>query len=136
MSRHNKHNETTGSQLERSDERIYETNEIFTPMELCFDIIDSYIPVDDLKDPKSTFIDPAAGNGNFLVAIKERLLQYHSEQHVLDNMLYAVELMEDNHREMCERLGIRVDHPHIVCADSTKYDFTFGEPQGVEVHMN
>jgi hypothetical protein len=136
MSRHNKHNENIGSQIERSEERIYETNEIFTPMELCFDIIDSYIPVDDLKDPKSTFIDPAAGNGNFLVAIKERLLQYHSEQHVLDNMLYAVELMEDNHKEMCERLGIGVDHPHIVCTDSTKYDFSFGEPQGIEVHMN
>jgi len=135
VSKHNKHNETTGSQLERSDERIYETNEIFTPMELCFDIIDSYISVDDLKDPKSTFIDPAAGNGNFLVAMKERLLQYHTEQHVLGNMLYAVELMEDNHKEMCERLEIGVDHPHIVCADSTKYDFSFGEPQGIEVHM-
>lgn len=136
MSNHNKHNEKIGSNIERSDERIYETNEIFTPMELCFDIIDSYIPVEDLKDPKSTFIDPAAGNGNFLVAIKERLLQYHSEQHILDNMIYAVELMEDNHKEMCQRLGISTHHPHIVCTDSMNYDFTFGEPQGVEVHMN
>ena len=90
MSKHNKHNEKIGSQIERSDKRIYETNEIFTPMELCFDIIDSYISVEDLKDPRSTFIDPAAGNGNFLVAIKERLMQYHPEQHILDNMIYAV----------------------------------------------
>ena len=136
MSKHNKHNEKIGSQIERSDKRIYETNEIFTPMELCFDIIDSYISVEDLKDPRSTFIDPAAGNGNFLVAIKERLMQYHPEQHILDNMIYAVELMEDNHKEMCERLGISIYHPHIVCTDSMNYDFTFGEPQGVEVHMN
>lgn len=136
MSRHNKHNENTGSQVERSEERIYETNEIFTPMELCFDIIDSYISIEDLKNPESTFLDPAAGNGNFLVAIKERLMKYHSEQHVLDNMIYAVELMEDNHKEMCDRLGVTVDHPHIICADSTQYDFSFGEPQGVEVHMN
>jgi hypothetical protein len=105
-------------------------------MELCFDIIDSYISVEDLKDPKSTFIDPAAGNGNFLVAIKERLMQYHPEQHILDNMIYAVELMEDNHKEMCERLDIGIDHPHIICADSIDYDFSFGKPQGVEFHMN
>lgn len=135
MSKHNKHNEKIGSQVERSEERIYETNEIFTPMELCFDIIDSYISVDDLKNPESTFLDPAAGNGNFLVAIKERLTQYHSEQHVLDNMIYAVELMEDNHKEMCGRLGVTVDHPHIICADSTQYDFSFGNLQGVEKYM-
>lgn len=136
MSRHNKHNKQLGSQIERTEERIYETNEVFTPMELCFDIIDSYISVEDLQNPESTFIDPAAGNGNFLVAIKERLMQYHSEQHILDHMIYAVELMEDNHKEMCKRLGINIDHPHIICADSTKYDFCFGEPQGVEIHMN
>jgi hypothetical protein len=136
VSRHNKHNEKIGSQIERSEERIYETNEVFTPMELCFDIIDSYISTDELKDPNSTFLDPAAGNGNFLVAIKEKLLQYHSEQYILDNMIYAVELMEDNHKEMCERLNIGIDHPHIICADSTDYDFSFGKPQGVEFHMN
>jgi len=135
VSKHNKHNENTGSQVERSEERIYETNEIFTPMELCFDIIDSYISIDDLKNPESTFLDPAAGNGNFLVAIKERLLQYHSEQYVLDNMIYAVELMEDNHKEMCERLGVPVTHPHYVCADATTYDYSFGEPVGVEAYF-
>lgn len=135
MSRHNKHNKQTGSQIERSEERIYETNEVFTPMELCFEMIDLYISIDDLKNPKSTFIDPAAGNGNFLVALKERLMQYHTEEYVLNSMIYAVELMEDNHREMCERLGVSVDHPHIICADSTKYDFSFGEPQGIEKYM-
>ena len=135
MSKHNKHNENTGSQVERSEERIYETNEIFTPMELCFDIIDSYISIDDLKNPESTFLDPAAGNGNFLVAIKERLLQYHSEQYVLDNMLYAVELMEDNHKEMCERLGVSVTHSHYVCHDALTYDYSFGKPVGVEAYF-
>jgi hypothetical protein len=136
MKKHNQHNKNIGSKIERSEERIGQTGEVFTPMELCFEIIDSYIPIEDLQNPESTFIDPAAGNGNFIVAIKERLLQYHSEQHVVDSMIYAVELMEDNHREMCERLCVDVNHPHIVCADSTNYDFSFGKPQGIELHMN
>ena len=90
------------------------------------------ISLEELQDPKSTFLDPSAGNGNFMVAMKERLLQYHAEQHVLDHMLYAVELMEDNHKEMCERLGVGVDHPHYICHDALTYDYSFGEPVGLE----
>ena len=48
-------------------------------------------------------------------------------------MLYAIELMKDNHKEMCERLGVPIDHPHYVCANALEYDYNFGEPVGVEV---
>ena len=47
-------------------------------------------------------------------------------------MLYAVELMEDNHKEMCDRLGVDVTHPHYVCHDALTYDYGFGEPVGIE----
>ena len=43
--------------------------------------------------------------------------------------------MEDNHKEMCERLGVPIDHPHFVCKDALEYDYSFGEPIGVEVFM-
>ena len=88
--------------------------------------------LDKLQDPESIFMDNSAGSGNFMVALKEKLIEYHSEDHILNNMLYAVELMEDNHKEMCERLGVPIDHPHYVCADALKYDYSFGEPVGVE----
>ena len=48
-------------------------------------------------------------------------------------MLYCVELMEDNHKEICERLDVPIDHPHYVCADALEYDYSFGEPIGVEL---
>jgi len=127
----NKHNQNVGSTIERSDERIKETQEVFTPMELVEQMIDE-IPEELLKDPSSTFIDNSAGCGNFLVGLKNRLCQYHSEQHVLDNMLYAVEMMEDNHRELCERLGVSVTHRHYVCADALTYNYSFGEPVGLD----
>jgi hypothetical protein len=47
-------------------------------------------------------------------------------------MLYAVEMMEDNHNELCERLGVSIDHPHYVCADALEYDYSFGELIGIE----
>ena len=127
----NKHNKEVGSQIERSDERIKETQEVFTPKELVERMIDD-IPISTLQDPNSTFIDNSAGCGNFIVALKERLCLHHPEEHVINNMLYAVELMEDNHKELCQRLGIPTSHPHYVCHDALTYDYSFGEPIGVE----
>ena len=131
----NKHNESVGSKVERSDERIIETGEVFTPTQLCNQMV-SEIPESVLKDNKSKFLDNSAGSGNFMVALRDELVKYHSLNHVLDNMLYAVELVEDNHKEMCDRLGVPVDHKHYVCADALTYDYSFGEPQGVEVFFN
>ena len=128
----NKHNETVGSDVVRSDERIDQTGEVFTPAELCAEMI-SEIPESTLKDPKSTFLDNSAGSGNFLLALQTELLKYHDLTHINDNMLFGVELMEDNHAEMCKRLGVPVDHPHYVCTNTLEYDFGFGEPVGLEV---
>ena len=120
-----------GSSLERTDERIDQTGEVFTPEWLCMEMI-SNIPEHVLKDPSSTFLDNSAGSGNYFVALKKVLLQYHEEQHILDNMLYVVELMKDNHAELCERLGVPVTHPHYVNHNALTYDYSFGEPVGLE----
>ena len=130
----NKHNKLVGSDIERSDERIDLTGEVFTPMELCNIMVDE-IPLNILKNPDSTFLDNSAGSGNFMIVLRDRLKEYHSEEHILNNMLYAVELMKDNHKEMCNRLGVPVDHKHYVCYDALKYDYSFGEPVGLENFM-
>ena len=127
----NTHNENVGSDIVRSNERIDQTGEVFTPMELCREMVNE-LPLDVLQNPKSTFLDNSAGHGNFLIALRDRLLEYHELSHILDNMLYAVEYMEDNHAEMCERLGVSTDHPHYVRADATTYDYSFGKPVGLE----
>lgn len=131
----NRHNEELGSEIERSNERIDLTGEVFTPLELCESMIDE-IPEENLKNPNSKFLDPTAGNGNFLVALKTKLLKYHTEEHILNEMLYAVELMEDNHKELCERIGVDVTHLHYVCADALTYDYSFGQPVGLESYMS
>lgn len=129
----NNHNSKVGSNIERSDERITETSEVFTPVELICLILNE-IPEEVLKNPESKFLDNSAGCGNFFVALRDVLLQYHSEEHILNNMFYAVEFMEDNHKEMCEKLGVPTDHPHYVCADALKYHYQFnGTPSAVDV---
>mgnify|MGYP000046305621 CR=1 FL=1 len=127
----NKHNANLGSEIERSNDRINETGEVFTPVELVEHILKNF-PEEMLSNPKSTFLDNSAVCGNLLMALKGVLLRYHSEEHILNNMLYAVEFMEDNHIEMCSKLGVPVTHPHYVCHDALTYDYSFGEPVGVE----
>lgn len=127
----NKHNENVGSNIERSDDRIDVTGEVFTPIELCR-IMVSEIPESVLKNPNSTFLDNSAGSGNFLVALRDELMKYHDLDHILNNMMYCVELMEDNHAEICKRLGISIDHPHYVCDNALTYDYGFGELVNVE----
>lgn len=120
----NNHNKKYGSKLDRSDDRIKQTQEVFTPPDLIDKMILD-IPEEVLKNPNSKFIDNCAGDGNFLVQLVKKLKQYHSEQHIVDNMLYAVELMEDNHKELCKRIGVPTTHPHYVCYDALQYHYRF-----------
>lgn len=120
----NKHNKLAGSEVERSDKRVDTTGEVFTPQWLVEEMIDAY-PEESFKDSSSTFLDNSAGSGNFLVELKKRLLKYHTEEHILNHMLYAVEFMEDNHKELCDRLGVSYDHPHYVHADALTYHYNF-----------
>jgi hypothetical protein len=66
------------------------------------------------------------------MGLKNRLLNYHTEDHILNHMLYAVEMMEDNHKELCARLGVSSNHAHYICADALLYDYSFGEPVGLD----
>ena len=131
MTNKNQHNLQSGSNINRSNKRIDSTGEVFTPMELCTIMVNE-TPEHILKDSNSTFLDNSAGSGNFIIALQIKLREYHSLEHINNNMLYAVELMEDNHKEMCERVGVPTDHPHYVCHDALTYDYSFGEPIGVE----
>ena len=130
----NKHNKQTGSKIERSNERIAKTQEVFTPTVICNEIIER-IPLEVKKNPNSKFLDNSAGAGNFLIALRDELVKYHTLDHVLNNMIYAVELMEDNHKELCERVGVPTTHPHYVCGDALTYDYSFGKPVGVLSYM-
>ena len=62
----NKHKKSVGSNIDRSDDREDSTGEVFTPPWLVEEMIDAY-PIEDLKDPNSTFLDNSAGAGNFLM---------------------------------------------------------------------
>ncbi len=113
----------------RGEARVKLTGEVFTPMDLCKQMVRG-IPERSLKDPNTTYLDNSAGDGNFLVALYEVLTEEygHDGAHVLNNQLYGVELMPDNVDTIRDRLNIQPGTPawdHIVCADALAYDYSF-----------
>ena len=117
-------------QNQRGKARVKQTAEVFTPMDLCLRMVNE-IPLDKLKNPDAKFLDNSCGDGNFLVALFKVLSKFHEADHVLNNMIYGVDLMPDNVVEAKRRLGLTLEMPgwhHVVCADGLTYDYSF-EPQ-------
>ena len=109
----NKHNQTLGSDIERSDDRIRETGEIFTPESEINRMMNS---LSDYEIANNTFLDLCAGNGNFSTIFLGRGVPL---EHI-----YGVEYMEDNFFELCNRLNIQ-DQCYKLCKHhvlSDEYD--------------
>ena len=112
----------------RSKERKDELGEVFTPPELVEKMLDN-LSQDSWTDPTKTFLEPSCGNGNFLVALKERLMKHDSERNVLQR-LHGVDIMQDNIDETKDRLDPDKKYRdildvNIVCADGLRYHYRF-----------
>tara|TARA_B100001996_G_C18635809_1_gene583635 strand:+ start:1044 stop:1511 length:468 start_codon:yes stop_codon:yes gene_type:complete len=91
----NKHNAQLGSNIIRSDDRIRQTGEVFTPENEVHRMIDS---LSEYEISNDIFLDYCAGNGNFSFVLRERGVP-------IDH-IYGIEYMEDNFFELCDRLNI------------------------------
>jgi hypothetical protein len=128
------------SGVERDKLRIKATSEVFTQtsdVQFCLDEFDDIVWL----DVNQKFIDPSCGDGQFLSEVVIRKMERSGctlEQAL--STTYGVELMEDNVKLCKERLGgpnptqeiLDILDKNIVCADALKYDYSFGEPVGIE----
>lgn len=92
------------SGVDRSRSRVQVTAEIFTPTSLVLEIF-QYLDL-RLFDPGRTILDPACGDGQFLLAAKWVKILHHgmSEENALKD-IYGVDLMRDNVDLCRKRLG-------------------------------
>jgi hypothetical protein len=129
------------SGIERDRLRVKETAEVFTPTPLVQEMLDN-LPQDLFEDPTKTFLDPSCGDGQFLSEVVIRKMEKSGctlEQAL--STTYGVELMEDNVKLCKQRLAgpnptqeiLDILDKNIVCADALKYDYSFGEPMGIEL---
>ena len=87
----------------KTRDRIKQTGEVFTPLPLVDEILDK-LPPTVFTDPTKTFLDPACGDGNFLVEVlKYKLNHNHTPIQALET-IYGVDIMPDNIKQCKARL--------------------------------
>jgi hypothetical protein len=98
--------------LIKSKARVQKHGEVFTPSWMVQKMLDTEGVKEACENLTATFLEPAAGDGNFLVAILKRKLSMVSEQYNSSigqythyslftlTTLYGIELLEDN-AQMC-----------------------------------
>ena len=92
------------SSIDRDKQRIQSTAEIFTPTDLVIEML-SNIDINRLGAGK-TVLDPACGDGQFLIAVKCVKIYIHqmTEEEAL-NDIFGVDIMRDNVDLCKKRLG-------------------------------
>ena len=131
------------SGIERDKLRIKQTAEIFTKTELVQKMLDDFEKLYPIafSDSSKTFIDNSCGDGQILSEVVIRKIgQSNCTLEKALSTTYGVELMEDNVKLCKERLAgpnptqeiLDILDENIVCADALTYDYSFGEPVGIE----
>ncbi len=131
------------SGIERDKLRIKQTAEIFTKTELVQKMLDDFEKLypTAFSDSSKTFIDNSCGDGQILSEVVIRKME--RSNCTLEKALsttYGVEIMEDNVKLCKERLAgpnptqeiLDILDKNIVCHDALTYDYSFGEPVGIE----
>ena len=132
------------TEIERTKERVKQTGEVFTPLELVDEILEQ-LPPEVFTDHSKTFLDNSCGDGNFLVRVIAYKIEAGATIKQALETTYGVDLMPDNIAHCKDRLlaladnydteihGIKnvrkkygsiVDN-NIVCADALLYDYSF-----------
>jgi len=97
--------------MSKSKSRIKANGEVFTPKWLVQEMLDK-LP-EDVWEPDKTFLEPAAGDGNFVEAIIQTKVSKGHDPYKALSTTYAVELMEDNVMKTkwraLQAAGLRVD---------------------------
>ena len=81
--------------LVKTKKRVADVGEVFTPRWLVDEIIEA-LPKSLFEDPRKTFIDPACGNGNFLVEVIAKKRQSGATPLEALATIYGVDIMADN----------------------------------------
>lgn len=137
------------SGVSREKSRVKATGEVFTPDGLVVEILEKLSGMDKsaFTDTRKTFLDPSAGDGQFLAhvmmmkIVSGDLTKLHDKKFMdsdISNVfrtnlktIYGVDLMPDNVKVIHSRLGMgmatfrKILKKNIRCENALTYDFSF-----------
>lgn len=104
-----------------TQDSVKQFGEVFTPPAIVNDLLEDI----DYSDPNLRICEPSFGDGRILLEIKSRLMKYHSEQHIIENMLYGIEIQQDWYDHALEELNAKAYNHNFHCCSALNFDGLF-----------
>ena len=120
------------SGVERSEQRIIERQEVFTPSASAIDGLEK-LDQSYFKDPEQDFIDPCCGDGTLLGEALIKKCQNGIDFEKALNKIKGCDIEPSNveatkNRLLCEREDLRpIVDKNIIVGDALELDLLFGE---------
>lgn len=96
------------------------TGAVHTPFKLTREMVDQ-IPTNILKNQKSRFLDPCCGNGTIILALIERLREYHTPKQI-SKMIVGCDISSGCVSTARIAIGSKYDI-QLICANSLEYNW-------------
>ena len=110
------------SGVDRMTDRVKETGEVFTPTDLVIEMLMG-LP-SSMFAPGKTVIDPACGDGQFLIAVKWlKVIEFNMSQDEALEDIYGVDIMRDN-VDLCKK---RLEGGNIVMGNTLEPNIRLDE---------
>ena len=100
---------------------VQQYGEVFTPKE----VIDKLLINVDYSDSTLKFCEPSFGDGRILLELKNRLLEYHTEEHIITNMLYGVEIQENWYISAVQLINPKGYKHNFICSSALNFEGLF-----------
>lgn len=113
-------NYATETRKARRKSKEVNSQEFFTPYDIVKTMCEK-ISDEDWSDPYKTFLEPCAGNFQFVIYMIYNRLQHGIDWKTALKTCYGVELLEDNLAEGKQRLHTMLSH---ICPDYNKASAT------------
>jgi len=117
------------TQIIRSKNRVKQTGEVFTPLSLVDEILEKF--PDDVWMPSKTFLDPACGDGNFLVRVVAWRIWLGSTPEEALKSTYGVDIMQDNVNHTRFRLLTNAFYAYHHNKDKLLKHLTYNDEQNI-----
>ena len=118
------------SGVDRMTDRVKETGEVFTPTDLVIEILMG-MPT-SMFAPGKTVIDPACGDGQFLMAVKWlKVIEFNMSQDEALEDIYGVDIMRDN-VDLCKK---RLEGGNIVMGNTLEPNTRLDEQTDEEYRL-
>lgn len=100
---------------------VQQYGEVFTPEF----IVDKLLVDIDYSNSELKFCEPSFGDGRILLELKNRLLEYHTEEHIITNMLYGIEIQEAWYLSAVELINPNGYKHNFICASALNFEGLF-----------